>query len=183
MGHSHRLPYKKETDVFKKKESAPKPLAAVQFLTPEYLIDGYLEDLSSWPFDGVRLTSVRFEPTGTLTPAASTAASWYVLNGSQVVAALPRDETSLAYTRKTYRDDKYPVPVEIYVGHYLIQGLLLQSDEEIDPEALIDAFDDYVLVQEAVIDCLLPGARLKHLSVPLAVVRTDQLLQGIVVLP
>jgi hypothetical protein len=168
--------------MFRKKESAPKPLAAVQILTTDYLIDGYLEDLSTWPFEGALLTSVRFEPAGTLMPSASSAANWCVLEGSQVVAAIPRDEASQAYTRKMYRDDKYPVPAEIYVGAYLIQGMILQSDEEIELPVLMDSFDEYVLVQDAVIDCLLPGARLKRLSAPLVVVRIDRLLQGIVVL-
>jgi hypothetical protein len=154
----------------------------VQILTTDYLIDGYLEDLSTWPFEGGLLTSVRFEPTGTLMPPASSAANWCVLESSQVVAAIPRDEASRAYTQKMYRDDKYPVPAEIYVGAYLIQGMIMQSDEEVDPLVLIDSLDEYVLVQDAVIDCLLPGARLKRLSAPLIVVRTDRLLQGIVIL-
>jgi hypothetical protein len=168
--------------MFKKKESAPKPPAAVQILTPDYLIEGYLDDLTNWPFEGVTLTSVRFEPTGVLTPPASTAANWCLPENSPVVAAIPRDEASLAYTKKIYRNDKYALPAEIYVGPYLIQGMILRSDEDNDPGFLAATLDEYMVVQDAVIDCLLPGARLKRLGAPLVVVRTDQLLQGFVVL-
>jgi hypothetical protein len=68
--------------MLRKKEPVSKPLLAVQFLTPDYSIEGYLHDLGSWPFDGVMLTSVRFEPTGVLTPPASTAANWYLVEKS-----------------------------------------------------------------------------------------------------
>ncbi len=169
--------------MFKKKQTASKPLAAVQMLTLDYLIEGYLDaDDGSWPFDGVTLTSVRFEPTASLTPPAATAANWYLPEKSPVVAAIPRDESILAYTRKIYRDDKYPLPAELYVGPYLIQGIVLRSLEDTDPISLMSDLEEYAVVQDAVIDCLLPGARLKRLSAPLAVVSTGHLLQGFVVL-
>ncbi len=169
--------------MFKKKESAPKPLSAVQILTPDYLVEGYVEeDDGGWPFGGFALTSVRFEPTGSLTPPATTAPNWHVLGKSPVVAAIPRDESILAYTKKTFRDWKYPLPAELYVGPYLIQGIVLRVIKETDPALLLSTLDEYAVVQDVVIDCLLPGTRLKRLSSPLAVVYTEKLLQGFVAL-
>ncbi len=169
--------------MFKKKETAPKPLAAVQMLTLDYLIEGYLDvDDSGWPFGGVTLTSVRFEPTGSLTPPTTTAANWYVLETSPVVAAIPRDEAILAYSKKTFRDWKYPLPAELYVGPYLIQGIVLRVIKDTDPALLMSGLADEAVVQDVVIDCLLPGTRLKRLSAPLAVVSTENLLHGFVAL-
>jgi hypothetical protein len=98
-----------------------------------------------------------------------------------VAAAIPRDEASLSHTKKTYRDFKYPLPGELYVGPYLVQGMFLRIDDDTDPR-LSASFDEVVVMQDAVIDCLLPGARLKRLSAPLAVVCTERLLQGCEVL-
>ena len=169
--------------MFRKKESAARPLAAVQILTPDYLVEGYIDvDDSGWPFGPVKLTSVRFEPTGSLTPPATTAANWYVLGKSPVVAAIPRDESILAHTQKRYPNEKYPLAAELYVGPYLIQGIVLRSLEETDPLTLMSTLDEYVVVQDVAIDCLLPGTRLKRLSAPLALVSTENLLHGFVVL-
>ena len=165
----------------KKKESPPPALMAVRILTLDYLIDGYVEDQALWPAAGTQLTSVRLEPTGSLVPPASTAANWLLLSTTPVVAGIPRDAASEAYLRKRY-DTEFPLPVQMYVGPYLIQGKLLRRDATTDPFKLAATYKQAVLVQEAVIDCLLPGARLKQLSAPLALVRTEHLLQGMVLL-
>ena len=58
----------------------------------------------------------------------------------------------------------------------------MRSEDAADDFTLAAMPDEDALVQDAVIDRLLPGTRLKRLSVPLAMVRTEQLLQGLVVL-
>ncbi len=169
--------------MFRKKDSAAKPPAAVQILTPDYLVDGYIEENDGgWPLSGFTLTSVRFEPTGPLNPPATTAANWCMLEKSPMVAAIPRDESILAYTKKLFRDWKYPLPAELYVGPYLIQGIVLCVIKDTDLTVLMSALDEEAVVQDVVIDCLLPGTRLKRLSAPLAVVHTGNLLQGLVAL-
>ncbi len=99
-----------------------------------------------------------------------------------MVAAIPRDESSLTYTKKIFRDWKYPLPAELYVGPYLIQGIVLCVVKDTGPTLLMSALGEQAVVQDVVIDCLLPGTRLKRLSAPLAVVCTQNLLQGIVAL-
>lgn len=108
------------------------------------------------------------------------AARWLLLETSPIVVAIPRDAASQAYTRELIGNPQVLLPAEIYVGPYLVQGMVLRDEEDTDTSSLVDTLSEYVLVQDAVVDCLAPGARLKRLSVPLAVVRTDAFLQGFV---
>ena len=167
--------------MFKKKVPPPPPSpAAVQVLTPDYLIQGYLEDLEAWPFSGLLLTGVRFEPVGALQPPVATAARWFLPEFSPVLVAIPGDPVSQARTQELAGDSDYALPAELYVGPYRIQGMVLRADDETDAEALTDTLAEYALVQDASIDCLLPGTRLPRLHAPFVVVRTGHLLQGFV---
>ncbi len=108
----------------------PKVRWAVQILTVDYLIDGYIDgerdkysfrlvdhDVSATP-----VISARFQPTGNLAAPAAPAVPLVVVYGDRLVALIPRDEAGTASAKQANAAFKYFIPAEVYVGPYVIRG-------------------------------------------------------------
>ena len=156
---------------------APPPPAkkswAVDILTTDYLLSGTLDGdrnpLAFQPFGGdfqsIVLTGARMTSTGTLAVPDSLTAPWVVAYSDAVVAIIPRDAGSLEYAMKRGSDSKFSQKAEIFVGPYLVRGLLCSPANDVRTLA---AFSTGFIVQQASISSLLPGARLTGLSAPYA---------------
>ena len=143
---------------------------AVQVLTRDYLIEGNLDgerDKYSFRLVGhdvgtVILTSARFQPATTLAVPARPPVPQVLIHGDELVALIPRDEAGTTEDMKNNAPFKYPVPAEVYVGPYVIRGQVLSMDKNLRVFATYVGF----VVQDAVVDCLLPGAQLTGLKAP-----------------
>jgi hypothetical protein len=164
-------------------------LWTVQILTPDYLVEGiYNKDAD--PYNGIelfrapgdgdailnRLSSARRQSTGLLAVPAGTCKDWFFCTQSEMLAVIPRDEASTAYAVKNSKF-KSVLPADIYVGSYLMRGVILNPDSA---EHGLDAVTDSAnfAVQNARIECKLPGVRWPGLDVPFMLVRTSRV-QGI----
>jgi hypothetical protein len=151
----------------------PKKNWAVDVLTTDYLVSGYLDgdrnalafQMMGGDFSSLILTSARIQPTGNFGAPESLSAAWTVAYGDSLVAVIPRDQASLEYAVKRNSDWKYPQPAEIYAGHYLIRGTIFSAGNDVRTFA---AFSTGFIVQQAQISSLLPGARLTGLTAPYA---------------
>jgi hypothetical protein len=175
-----------ETTMFGKKQSTPKALWAVQLLTTDYLVDGNLDPddpTGSWflhvqsgelAMATLTLTQARMQPTGGLNATMPTAAKWSLPSTGMFVACIPRDEGGTAYALKRNSSSKHPIAGVVFVGPYAIRGTILS------PDAGVDILAGYLTfaMQQVVIDCLAPGARLTGLAAPYVLVRS-LLLHGI----
>jgi hypothetical protein len=176
--------------MFAKKGVAPKAPWAVRLLTPDFLIDGYVDleahsegapffqrQTGTLPLAALWLTSARFQATGPSSGPAPAANNWSLAYSAAFVAVIPNDEPSLTATRAYTSDLRSAFPAELYVGPYAIRGQLLSPAAHTGDFAMLGSYLSLV-VKDAEIDYRLPGAQLSGLKAPLAVVRT-LLLQGI----
>jgi hypothetical protein len=163
----------------------PKTAWAAQFLTFDYLIEGYFDGnkedyilhVGASEIQGLQLYSARFRPSGNLVAPARPNVPSALIFGVQLIAIIPRDEPSTAAARKKNSDLKYPVPAEAYIGPYLFRGTLLCPNKNVNSVAIYHGFT----MQDAQIDCLLPGAQLVGLTAPYVVIRNNKYRQ--VILP
>jgi hypothetical protein len=174
--------------MFAKKPSTPKPLWAVQLLTTEYLVDGsldYDDSSGSWWFleaqagqlalETLNLKQASFQPTAGLNVSMPAAATWSTPSTAAYVACIPRDEASTAYALKQNSSWRNPIPAVVFVGPYSIRGNILSREQQLGSMQISGIFP----MQQAVIDCLAPGARLTGLAAPYLLVHS-LLLHGIV---
>jgi hypothetical protein len=163
---------------------------SIQVLTPDYLIDGGFDDskdngsamylFKAWPdmdskLDAsisMHLTSVRFQPVGSLTAPSGSVPDWFVFSNA-FVALIPRDEVSTAYVAAN-NASMYLIPADIFVGSYIIRGTILCPDKNLSRLKYYFNF----AVQNAQIESVTPGAKLQAFTAPFAIVRTH-LIQGI----
>ncbi len=162
-----------------KKEKQPEKPWTFQILTTEYLLEGQMtpdeEFFSNCQVDDPadyleKLTRVQIQPTGLLMPPATTLANWHITFGKTIVALIPRDEDSLTAARETYEEYTYSRRAQVYIGPYLIEGMLLNEDEE-----FMD-FEDtsgYVPLADAEITHLHPNAQLRAHRAPWMLVNGD----------
>jgi hypothetical protein len=172
------------------KPSKPKMPWAVRVLTPDFLVDGSFNesDKTPWtsffravsntdtgPQEIMRLTSARMHSSsGRLPVPADVQPNWVVSQSGSIIAVIPHDETSIKYVAEA-NSRNTALPADLYVGPYLIRGVLLNASQDI---GYLDSCFSVVL-KDAQIDCLLPGSSIKSLQAPYAIVRT-LLMQGIV---
>jgi hypothetical protein len=154
---------------------------AVQLLTFDYLIDGYIDGdrehynltlvyLVKGGAVNMHLTSVRFQPTRNSALPTPPPAPWALVYGDGLVAVIPRDEAGTTFVTKKNADlFKVAVPAEVYVGPYVLRGKVLSPDKE------LTVFESYrrFAMQDAEISCLLPGALLTGLQAPYVLVVAD----------
>ena len=117
----------------------------------------------------------RFQPTGygyLATPVGS-ADDWLGFPYA-VVAVIPRDDDTKKYVVK-HNKCKSLVQAEIVIGPYVIHAKVW-STAKYGLETVAE--NTGFVVQEAILECHLPGAKLPGLEAPLMVVRTP-LLQSI----
>jgi hypothetical protein len=162
-------------------------LWALQLLTPDYLIDGFCDTdrypiftfsstnyQNCLPTDALQLSSTTIRPTGSLTVPVDSAPNWNVTFYNGFIAVIPKDEASTHFFRSNL--SQYPtVPVDVYVGPYIICGALPIEKREFKKLEFLFSF----VVRDAEIDCLWPNSFLHNYKVPYAMVRTLQV-QGIV---
>ena len=172
----------------KKQPPTPKLPWDIQLLTPDYVVQGHMDGddptggwfLNVQPSDlavaTLKLTQASVQPTGALNVNLPTGGTWLLPSTAQFVAVIPRDEASTAYAIKNKGHSQHPIPVVVFVGPYAIRGTVLS------PDTYLDILSDYqtFAMQDVVIDCLTPGARLTGLTAPYIVVRS-LLLHGILV--
>jgi hypothetical protein len=177
--------------MFGAKPAASKQPWLVQVLTPDYLVEGHFDEgdenymglyfFRAWPdLDGklpvsacMHLTNARFQSMSNLTLPPSSATDWFGFPNN-MLALFPRDELSLAYMFKN-NAPKNLIPAEIYVGPYLIKGTILCPEKSLIALRIYFNF----AVQDAVIECLTPGAKFQSHKEPFVMVRTH-LVQGII---
>jgi hypothetical protein len=169
------------------KKKAPKAPWSVQVLTTEFLVDGHMDGddpTGGWflqvqardlAMATLTLTEASFQPTAAQNIRPTQAAKWVLPSAAQFVAILPRDEGSLAYCADRNSSSKHPIPAVVFSGPYAFSGTVMSPDNDLDILAGYVTF----AMQNVTIDCLAPGARLKGLTAPYAVLRT-LLVNGIV---
>lgn len=170
-------------------EGNPPQLWSIQILTADYLIDGRFDsqDVNGIPFFNapsikngdcpiptLTLTSALLQSTGSLALPTSAIGRWTFSPQGACVAVIPRDEASSAYVLKNSRGQN-PVPADVYVGPYLVRGIVMSPVKEL---ALLASYPSF-FVQHARITCLVAGTRMEELTSPNIIVSTS-LLQGIV---
>jgi hypothetical protein len=151
--------------MFGSKKPAKKPLWSIRVLTRDTLIDGFIDSDSSdmiltndGTFENIQLTSAQIQTTSNLITPNHPTTPWATVFREAVVAVIPGDEASLTYALET-NDFEDPILAEVYAGPYLIRGLVMAEVEKLD----IYTDTEMVIVKDAQIDCLLPGAKLKGL--------------------
>jgi hypothetical protein len=170
----------------KKQPATPKTPWTVQVLTRDYLVEGstdgddptgpwfvtvQAEDLA---MATLTLTQPNFQPTAGVSGTLRPASKWVLPSTAEFVAVIPRDPGSTAYALKHRGPHGATLAAEVLVGQFAIRGTLLSPDNDLDILAGYQTFG----MQDVVIDCLAPGARLTNFAAPYLVVRT-LLLQGI----
>ncbi len=174
-----------------------KPLWRLQLLTGDYLIDGSLNpdeylvgssnifDLACEStldaggieaFHRLQLSQVQLQPTGLLALPARSYAFWDMPVFDQVLAIIPRDDLSLQAAQKAFKEYRYPLPVDLYAGHYRLQGKIL-SDSTI-PRRSPFLMSQLVPLVEAEIASLLPGAQLPPLHADWLLLNGHALMHG-----
>ena len=150
-----------------KKEKPPEKLWTMQILTTEYLLEGQMEAQDDFfsscqvedPADYIeKLTRVQMRATGQLVVPATTLANWYITFGKTIVGLIPCDEDSLTAAQDDYEEFTHARRVQVYVGPYLIEGQLLNEDND-----FVD-FEDtsgYIPLTNAEITHLHPAAQLR----------------------
>ena len=170
------------------KKHAPKALWSVQLLTTDYLVDGHMdgEDPTGPWFLRVQagemsmatltLTEASIQPTAGQNIQPTQAAKWILPSTALFVAVIPRDEASTAYSIGRNGSSKHPFPGVVFVGPYAIRGTIMSPNSDLD---ILSGYLSFAM-QDTVIDCLAPGARLKGLAAPYVIVRA-LLLHGIMI--
>jgi hypothetical protein len=156
------------------------PQWVVQVLTLEYVIDGYADEggaaglllrpMTYRPPDlAVWLAPARLQPVGSLAVPVQEVSGCAIPVYSALVAIIPRDAASTAYLLREMQGlTLYAIPAALYVGPYVIRGTVLSEARTVADMAMGTIF----VVQDAEIDCLMPGAQLRGLRVPHAVVHS-----------
>lgn len=158
---------------------------AVQVLTTDYLIDGqvdpdgrghkyfFIAEQTSKPAGALTLHDVKVQATGPADPPNPATATWLAMFNPTLVALIARDATVEAYILQ--HTPKTKVPVELRVGPYAIRGTLLLP---VPAQRLADVLGSFAFaMQDAEIDCVAAGSKLRGLKAPALIVSTA-LLQG-----
>ncbi|HEY3343313.1 MAG TPA: hypothetical protein VGJ97_00195 [Anaerolineaceae bacterium] len=151
---------------------------AVQILTHDYLIDGYIDgDRDKYIFrlighdvSPIAVVSARLRPTGILNIQQRGPIQRMLVYGDQLIALIPHDEVSLTAARQTNASFKIGSPGEVYVGPYLIRGKVMSLDSSLRVFATYNGF----VIEDAEISCLTPDTPLTAMNVPYVLVMSRQ---------
>lgn len=172
--------------MFGKKPAAPKTPWTVQVLTRDYLVEGQTDgDDPTGPWfvtvqakdlamATLTLSPFTLQPTAGVGGPQRPASHWVLPSTAEFVAVIPRDPGSTAYALKHRGPHGASIPAEVLVGQYALRGGVLSPDSDLD---ILSGYQTFGM-QDVVIDCLAPGARLTNFAAPYLVVRT-LLLQAI----
>jgi len=142
----------------------------VQALTLDYLVDGYIDGSQDKAYFRVMdnvlynigLVNVHFQATGSLPSPSPDSAPSTIVYGEQLVALIPGDEASLASAMQSNNALKFSTRAEVFVGSYVIRGTVLYYDIN---GRLFQSYRGFP-VQDAEINCRLPGAQWSGLKAP-----------------
>ena len=176
-----------------KKQPSPMMPWAIQILTTEYLIDGFVQP-SEYSFSGKDEYSIsrkdmfvdankdfedeggtrgiryrtwtegQIQPTGNLTSPVQHFAKLTLGACANLVAIIPHDHASRQAAQKAFQENQHPVNVMVYAGPYRIRGTALTH--KTDQIRLYGHDGGLLPFQDAEIESQLPGARLTGLKVP-----------------
>jgi hypothetical protein len=150
----------------------------VQGFVDDGEVDNYCDAPEEYPDEGpltvpIHLTAARFQPTGYLAAPLGSADDWLGFPYA-VVAVIPRDDDTKKYVVK-HNKFKSLVPAEIVIGPYVINAKVWSTGKYgLETVAENAGF----VIQDATLECRLPGAKFPGLEASLMVVRTH-LLQSI----
>lgn len=163
----------------------------IQVLTPDYLLEGSIStDMLNpqIPFTSpsifeayyhhfgydttvplITLTSTSVQPAGTLPVPQNPSPAW-VVNADRAIAFIPREGASNTYLLKR---NKYfsLVPADLILGSFLVQGSVWSPDKADAGLSFLKKCSRLIL-QDVIIDQLLPGAAFPRMEVPYAVICT-----------
>ncbi|CAG0968792.1 hypothetical protein ANRL3_01360 [Anaerolineae bacterium] len=180
-----------------KKQTAKTPWT-VESLTTEYLVSGSvreedyktggddlfamacLGDLSDSGIDAfqqLRLANAHIQPTGNLVTLEQSFSEWEMPMLDLVVAIIPRDQVCLQAAQKAFKDYRHPMEVVLYAGPYAIRAKLMSDDADQSRSPFM--MTQVLPLTDAIIDCQLPGAKLKGFAVPWLLLNGGGLLHGI----
>lgn len=148
---------------------------AIQILTTEYLIDGYMDEaregLKNWDwffsedvFAVDPLTSVQVQPTGHLAAPLQSFSIWHMAWRTTVVAVIPRDEAGLQVVRKASSKYTHSFPVVLYAGPYIMRGALMGESADLELELQGGAAS--LILTDVTVECQVPGTKLAALTAP-----------------
>jgi hypothetical protein len=158
---------------------------AVQVLTTDYLVDGQIDpDIrghkffftalqTSKPAGALILNNVKVQPTSTAEAPSPATATWLATFNTTLVAVIGRDNTACDYI--VQHAPQTPVAAELRVGPYAIRGTLLLP---VPANRMADVLGSFgFAMQNAEIDCVVAGSKLRGLKAPALMISTA-LLQG-----
>jgi hypothetical protein len=159
---------------------------AVQVLTVDYLVEGWIDpDIrghkyfftatqTGKPAGSLIMTDVKVQATSTAEAPSSATGTWMVTYNPTVVAIIGRDATVDSFIIEHAAHTQ--VPTEMRVGPYSIRGTLLLP---VPAQRLPDVLGSFgFAMQNAVIDCVVGGSKLRGLKASTLMVSTA-LLQGV----
>ena len=168
----------------------------IQVLTPDYLIEGNIDsgfseiqdilkpktNVNDMDTDLDGLVNVRYQPTSNLivpdgpVPSPSTKDGVTFLQPwTKRIALIPRDQGSVDFLVKHNKFNRL-TPVDIYAGSYSINGKYWNNDKtSLLPGSFHTYATDRIVIQDARIDCLVPGAKLQGFQAPFVVVYTEHI--------
>ncbi len=144
---------------------------SVQFLTTEYLVDGFVDgnkeknilDLNAVNFSQVLLNGVSYQSTGLLSAPQPAKFPWAVLFSNEIIAIIPNDQASMAFALKANSNLANPLAMEVTAGHYVIRGTFLFS-MPFDVEA--PRYQTAMFGREIQVDCVIPHGQWAGFKVP-----------------
>lgn len=163
----------------------------IQVLTPDYLLEGSIStDMLNpqIPFTSpsifeayyhhfgydttvplITLTSTSVQPAGTLPVPPNPSPAW-VVNADRAIAFIPREGASNTYLLKR---NKYVslISADLILGSFLVQGSVWSPDKADAGLSFLKKCSRLIL-QDVIIDQLLPGAAFPRMEVPYAVICT-----------
>jgi hypothetical protein len=167
-----------------KKKAEPAVPWAIQVLTTEYLVEGYVRpdddpflEISDENLDNtssLQLTNVSVRPTGGLAAPARSYPVWNLIFWNRVVALIPRDDASLAAARQLEESRTHPLEVEVYIGPYRVLGTLHLSQPDVT-DAWTPGVEMFAVLTDATLENLTPGAQVDKLTAPWLMLNGSQM--------
>ena len=169
--------------MFGKKSSSPSQPPqpwALQALTLNYLIDGFVEpngEVQTLLIGGpnyyerryvLSLTEAKVQPVGNLAFAPFSCERWTLEHRWGLVAIIPKDDLSTQIIKNIAKESQYTYRIVMYAGPFIIRATVM-------PPTQFHAFESYAFMpaKDAVIDCMIPGSLLTGLNAPWIVVNRE----------
>lgn len=144
---------------------------SVQFLTTEYLVDGFVDgnkeknilDLNAVNFSQVLLNGVSYQPTGLLSAPQPAKFPWAVLFSNEIIAMIPNDQASMAFALKANSNIANPLAMEVTAGQYVMRGSFMFS---IPFEVEAPRYQPAMIGKDVQVDSVLPHTQWTGFKAP-----------------